>query len=184
MIAENLQKPAVLHLTCPKAGATIDKIDFASFGTPTGNCASGFKTGSCDSNKTMAVVTKACVGKGSCSIDVSDGNFGDPCFKTAKTLAVKVSCAGGSTPSAKKVLSYAVTIPVGAAATVRLPGFGGTAAGVAVSESGKSVFSNGAFTPSAVPGVSAGTFNEALMAVELTVGSGSFNFDVSADVTA
>ena len=175
------------HLSCPIPGATIDRVLFASFGTPDGTCGSngGFHVNpKCNSNNSMAVITKACVGKSSCVLKASSQNFGgDPCFGTPKFLKVQVSCKGGTpapvpTTPTKKMLSYAVTIPVGSTATVRLPGFGATtASGVAVTEGGTQVFANGAFV-AGVDGVSAGKWADAFGAVELTVGSGSYAFDV------
>ena len=48
---------------------TIKSIDFASFGTPTGSCGN-FSYGNCSATDSKAVVSQACLGKNSCSIDV------------------------------------------------------------------------------------------------------------------
>ena len=83
------------------AGEVISTIDFASFGCATGSCAAGFvKSSACDSNNTMAVVSKMCVGKQTCEIAVSCSTFheqlmpqkGAFCWDAVKYLSVKVSC--------------------------------------------------------------------------------------------
>jgi hypothetical protein len=186
------QKDPAASIRCPGTGSTIDKIVFASYGTPTGNCSDGFTIDpACHSNRSMAKVKAACLGKSSCSINAGTpgpanstcAGCGDPCFGTVKQFAVKVHCSSPTTPPAPApapVFSYAVTIPVGSTATVRLPGFGAKAAAVAVTESGKIVFTGGSFVPAAVQGVSAGMWADAQQAVELTVGSGTYSFEVIA----
>lgn len=83
-----------LNLEC--ASGTISKIDFASFGTPTGSCPD-FSVSDCDANTTRAVVEGLCLGKASCQIDVDTKVFGDPCFGTVKSLAVVASgCTAAS----------------------------------------------------------------------------------------
>jgi hypothetical protein len=65
-----------ISLGCP-AGKTIDKLLFASFGTPEGSCAAGLKLNpACDANKTMPYITSQCVGKNNCSIEASSATFG------------------------------------------------------------------------------------------------------------
>jgi len=72
-------------------------VTFASFGTPSGDCESGFRSNvTCDSNDSADVVEKACIGKSSCSIVPSTATFGgDPCDGTVKRLAASVQCTGG-----------------------------------------------------------------------------------------
>ena len=93
-----------LRLGCP-GGKKIDKIVFASYGTPDGDCPAGFKDGICSktgkigtANQSLAVVEKACVGKESCRVDASNTAFGgtaaDPCPLVVKSLAAEVHCSG------------------------------------------------------------------------------------------
>jgi hypothetical protein len=93
-----------LALACP-GGKKIDKIVFASYGTPDGDCPAGFKDGICSktgtigtSNQSLAVVEKACVGKESCTVLASNDDFGgtnaDPCPLVVKSLAAEVHCSG------------------------------------------------------------------------------------------
>ena len=57
----------MLHITC-KSGK-IKGIEFASWGTPSGTCATGFKASpSCNDTRAYAVAVKACVGKSACTI--------------------------------------------------------------------------------------------------------------------
>ena len=81
-------------------GAIIDSIPFVSFGTPIGDCRSGFVAASaCDAKRTRGVVEALCVGKSSCSVQVSVAalNGGvDPCYGKVKALAVLVHCAGAA----------------------------------------------------------------------------------------
>jgi hypothetical protein len=81
--------------SCP--GGTYTSVTFASFGTPTGSCVSGFSTGSCNAANSTAIVSTACLGKSSCTIDVSDTVFGDPCFDTLKTFSASLTCSSNTT---------------------------------------------------------------------------------------
>ena len=82
-------------LSCP-AGETINKIEFASYGLPTGSCDTGFETGTCHSSKSMDKVKTSCLNRQSCNVGANNTNFGDPCQGKRKSLAVVYSCTGGS----------------------------------------------------------------------------------------
>ncbi len=88
--------PAVLALSCP--GGTFSSVLFASYGSPTcgaGECA--FAAGKCSAPSSADVVTRACVGKSSCAIEVGVATFGsDPCPGVYKFLAVSLAGAGCS----------------------------------------------------------------------------------------
>ena len=78
-------------MSCPTG--IISSIDFASFGTPTGSCGS-FAKSSCNSPKTLILVSEMCINKTSCIIPVSTAFFGDPCPSFPyKYLSVQVSCS-------------------------------------------------------------------------------------------
>jgi len=84
---------SVASLQCP-SGQVVSSVAFASFGNPTGSCSTGFKTSTCNSANSISAVQTACVGKNSCSLGASNGNFGgDPCVGTYKQLAIQLSCA-------------------------------------------------------------------------------------------
>ena len=87
----------LLNLTC--ASGVITKIEFASFGTPSGSCGS-FAASSCNASASYKVVADACLGKQSCSIMPNMTNFGgDPCRGQKKKLAVQASgCMPAPTP--------------------------------------------------------------------------------------
>ena len=84
----------MLSLRCG-AGATIDSIVFSSYGTPSGVCPS-WARGSCDAANSTSVLKAACLGQPSCQVWPNTTTFGDPCFGTAKTLAVALTCSSGS----------------------------------------------------------------------------------------
>jgi hypothetical protein len=91
---------ATVTLACP-SGQTIDRVTFASFGTPTGACGS-FAAGSCNASSSQAVVEALCIGRQSCSVPATNGAFTDPCNKTTKSLSIQVTCTvgGGMEPPA------------------------------------------------------------------------------------
>ncbi|KAK2968739.1 hypothetical protein RJ640_020375 [Escallonia rubra] len=104
----NAYEGNTLELLC-QGGRVISEVKFASFGDPKGNCES-FETGSCESPNSLSVVEnllvlhrfimliykckwQACVGKESCSIDVSEETFGPSgCHGSIKRLAVEAIC--------------------------------------------------------------------------------------------
>ncbi len=87
------EEPATL--TCPD-GATITSIDFASFGTSTGECGS-FSQSECHSADSQAVLEAACLGKSTCSVQALNSAFGgDPCSFVVKNLNVQATCTGST----------------------------------------------------------------------------------------
>ncbi|XP_075673897.1 beta-galactosidase 7-like isoform X1 [Castanea sativa] len=80
-----------LELSCNER--PISSIKFASFGTPQGTCGS-FQKGSCDSTKdALSILQNACVGKNTCTIEVSEETFGAvDCGGVPKRLAVEAVC--------------------------------------------------------------------------------------------
>ncbi|XP_047335148.1 beta-galactosidase 9 [Impatiens glandulifera] len=81
-----------MQLQCDK-GHIISSIEFASYGTPKGNCQKLVK-GNCHAPDTLSVVSQACNGKNSCSIKIANSIFGvDPCHGVLKTLAVEAKCS-------------------------------------------------------------------------------------------
>ena len=93
----NLQN---LSLECDDQDATISKIDFASYGTPTGACGK-YTIGQCNAKNSTDIVTKYCIGKKTCMIPATTEEFGDPCYGTVKYLVVQAECSkgGGMQPS-------------------------------------------------------------------------------------
>ncbi|XP_065832516.1 uncharacterized protein [Oscarella lobularis] len=83
-----------LQLECTTPGAVISKIDFASYGTPSGSCLH-YDVGSCNAANSTAIVEKYCVGKSSCTVPATTPIFGDPCFGTVKHLVVQAECSKG-----------------------------------------------------------------------------------------
>ncbi len=86
---------ASLTLSCA-GGAPISTIGFASYGLPTGSCATGMQLNTtCHAGTSRQAVEAACLGKPSCTVSASNAMFGDPCRGKAKTLAVAYSCGEG-----------------------------------------------------------------------------------------
>jgi hypothetical protein len=83
-------------------GGNVTGVVFASIGTPGGTC-NAFARGGCDGNPAaaLAAVTAACVGKPGCTLptDIQFFNGGvDPCYGTAKSCAVQVTCSTPQPP--------------------------------------------------------------------------------------
>ncbi|KAM7271815.1 hypothetical protein ACFE04_031029 [Oxalis oulophora] len=80
-----------IHLQC-EPGHVISSIEFASYGTPQGSCQK-FSTSNCHAPNSLSIVSKACLERNSCSLQVSNSVFGiDPCRHIVKTLAVEAKC--------------------------------------------------------------------------------------------
>ncbi|XP_077234649.1 beta-galactosidase 15-like [Tasmannia lanceolata] len=87
----NVYEGSALELSC-QGGRTISQIQFASYGNPQGTCGS-FQKGTCEANTAFSAVQKACVGKTSCSINVSEDVLGSSgCGNITKRLAVQATC--------------------------------------------------------------------------------------------
>jgi hypothetical protein len=70
------------------AGTVIDRIDFASYGTPSGNCGS-FTYGFCHAGNSLSIVNSRALGRNSASIPATNSTFGDPCGGTVKNLRIQ-----------------------------------------------------------------------------------------------
>ncbi|MQM22320.1 hypothetical protein Taro_055371 [Colocasia esculenta] len=88
----NVHEGKTLTLSC-QGERSISSIQFASFGDPHGTC-KAFRKGSCEAKKALSIVQQACVGKSSCSIDVSEAILGETnCSVFVKRLAVQAACS-------------------------------------------------------------------------------------------
>ncbi|KAJ1407397.1 Glycoside hydrolase, family 35 [Sesbania bispinosa] len=83
-----------LEVNC-QGGKTISEIQFASYGDPQGKCGS-FQKGEWESRDSTTVVERACIGKDSCSIDVTSSTFGIRRGGTNGQLAVQLLCDGSN----------------------------------------------------------------------------------------
>ncbi|KAJ7979214.1 Beta-galactosidase [Quillaja saponaria] len=91
-ICGNALEKKSLELSCQ--GHPISAIKFASFGNPEGTCGS-FQKGTCEGiNDALSILEKACVGKESCTIDVSEETFGSTSCAAddPRRLAVEAIC--------------------------------------------------------------------------------------------
>jgi hypothetical protein len=107
--SDSERQAPVFTLSCGSAlvASTIASVDWAAYGTPTpptsAEGCNGWKVNAtCNANQKLveSVVTKACVGRTSCSISLGVGgnnSFGpDPCSEVVKTLAVVATCSRGT----------------------------------------------------------------------------------------
>ena len=103
-------------LTAP-AGTAFTRVNFASYGTPTGTCPD-FVIGSCHAVNSQAIAEGYLLGNNSASIPAGNWIFGEPCPNTAKQLYIAASytepvCSGtlpgtitGSLPLVGGTLTY------------------------------------------------------------------------------
>ncbi|MCH9755811.1 MAG: hypothetical protein K0U37_01295 [Gammaproteobacteria bacterium] len=91
IVCDTANEGGQVSITCPNP-TTVQSIEFASYGTPTGSCGN-FALGACHAATSVAVVEAACLGQTSCTVNASNGLFGDPCSGTPKRLYVEVTCA-------------------------------------------------------------------------------------------
>ena len=83
-----------MTIECAGANATVSAIDFAAFGTPSGQCGAYAHNASCDAAGVQSQVEALCLGRSSCVVP-SYPHFGDPCFDTYKRLVVQARCSDG-----------------------------------------------------------------------------------------
>lgn len=165
------------NFTC--SGGTFTGVQFASFGTPKGACPN-FTTGTCNALNSTQAVAEACVGKSSCSIPVDVDYFGDPCYGTAKHLAVFLK--GASCTNYVSVYTLQTTIPANAVATVGVPlTLSPFSPSLQITEGilpYSVIWENGAFIKGAAEGVTSGAAASDGKSVLFQVGSGRYNFNV------
>eukprot|EP00043_Microstomoeca_roanoka_P017588 m.184224 g.184224 ORF g.184224 m.184224 type:complete len:614 (-) comp16665_c1_seq2:2397-4238(-) len=80
-------------LQCADPSAVISEIQFAAFGTPTGQCGA-YEQGSCAASNVTTEVRQLCLGHNSCSV-LSYPTFGDPCYGIYKDLVIQAVCSTG-----------------------------------------------------------------------------------------
>jgi len=150
----------------------------AYYGTPTGTCSTGFKpSSSCNSTNAYPDVFKACEGKPSCSIPVSNDFFGgDPCLNTPKHLSLSVTC---SSSSANPTFAMKVSLPVGQSNTPVnipiVPNLNQTPQNMLIKEGNTVIWSNSKYIPG-VPGISGASLNPSNQGITVVVGSGNYQF--------
>ncbi|RZB91759.1 beta-galactosidase 15-like [Glycine soja] len=92
-ICANSYEGNVLELSC-REEQVISKIKFASFGVPEGECGS-FKKSQCESPNALSILSKSCLGKQSCSVQVSQrmlGPTGCRMPQNQNKLAIEAVC--------------------------------------------------------------------------------------------
>ena len=83
-----------VHLSCARGGGVIDRVEFASFGLPDGQCLRFATNSTCHAPSSLSTVQALCVGKQNCTVPASVSAFGDPCpaHSADYRLAVQVTC--------------------------------------------------------------------------------------------
>jgi hypothetical protein len=92
--ATNVPDNHPVSLSCP-AGTYIGRVNFASFGTPTGDCLAGLNYNlNCHSPYSLALLEGECLGKQACAPTVGASTLlgFDPCSGTGKHSAAKATC--------------------------------------------------------------------------------------------
>lgn len=91
-ICASVPEGKTLELSCSR-GHAISEVKFASYGDAAGVCGS-FGLGTCHSRTSLSAVQEACIGKSSCSLEVSNTNLGqsDCISGVAKNLVVEALC--------------------------------------------------------------------------------------------
>ena len=80
-------------MTAP-AGKVFTSVEFASYGTPTGNCGA-FAIGNCHAANSVTVVSGLLIGNsGTINILANSSLFGDPCSGTVKRLYIQATATG------------------------------------------------------------------------------------------
>ncbi|HEX2735852.1 MAG TPA: hypothetical protein VHM70_29835, partial [Polyangiaceae bacterium] len=70
-VCDTADEDQAVTLACPD-GQIIETVDFASYGTPTGDCGS-FALGDCDAATSVDTVEMRCVGRATCSVTAANG---------------------------------------------------------------------------------------------------------------
>lgn len=164
-----------LHLACVDAGSngTIAKINFASYGTPSGTCTDAEALAvdpTCNAPTSLSTARELCVGKRQCTLYANDTQFGgvDPCHGRRKELIVVASC----TASCETRFELNVSVPVGSNATVLLPTRAASGSHV-VKEAGIAIYRDGMFLPT-VEGVA--SVRSVSAGLEVITGGGRYLF--------
>jgi hypothetical protein len=175
------------------AGASINEITFADYGTPAGDCKQGLRKGNCTTANLAQLVSALCIGQEKCTLDctarVSSRSFmgcnitasastgsgvrqksvplPDPCHGERKRIGIEAKCS--SVPT----LSIRTTAPANSEATTVVPLLGSDPGAVTVAENGTVLWRNGQYVPGVV-GVHAAVLLDGAVAVRH--GSGAYDF--------
>ena len=98
-LVDRVCEGGTLDLDCGGKGDGLINVQFASYGRQHGpdvcpHAATGDQ--SCHETTSTAIVAAACQGEAACSIEATNGIFGDPCGGTYKYLTVNYDCGGDS----------------------------------------------------------------------------------------
>jgi hypothetical protein len=118
-VCASVAEGATATLSCP-ADQVIRSIDFASYGTPSGECGA-FAASSCSARSSGQILTSTCLGQAACSVAATNDTFGDPCPSADKRLSVQVSCASAGPERARTSSTTCAAVYENASATLACP---------------------------------------------------------------
>eukprot|EP01052_Picozoa_sp_SAG31_P037619 SAG31_NODE_4888_length_2884_cov_1.624776_2_plen_236_part_00 len=105
-----------IQLGCKHQKSVVQKVLFASYGTP-GTCTERpLLEGHCHSATSRQVVEAACLGKNRCSVKAVNDVFEEPCYGTTKYLTVDVLCTPPPPAPRCSVVQEGKTVELGCGA--------------------------------------------------------------------
>lgn len=118
-ICKRVSEGQAASLSCP-AGSVIESVNFANYGTSTGDCGSYKANSKCSASTALNLTKSVCEGNKGCQILASNEVFQDPCVGTGKNLAIQVTCStakpavtsGASCSFNKKTVAHGQSIAV------------------------------------------------------------------------
>lgn len=120
-VQPRLGEATEFELSCGEQGGIISKIEFASWGQPTGDCGNFSTTESCHASDALSLVKALCLGKTSCMLPSTSAAWSHSFSSVGctpsdpKSLFVQARCSVGHG------LFVEAKVPVGAQASLLLP---------------------------------------------------------------
>lgn len=158
-----------IQLQCIASLGTIQSIEFASYGTPSGTCGE-YHIGQCHAQNTVSIIASHCINHTSCIIDVTPSYFNhrDPCPGTQKSVAIQASGCYTSR------LSLDIQLPVGGVSDVYIPLLGSDINDTVILVNNIIIWQHNQFISTG--GILHGVYNIDSHSIQLTVGNGIYKF--------
>jgi len=158
-------------ITCGE-NSIIKRIDFASFGTPTGTCGNYAVNDRCHHPDSMDTIRDMCIGKTECMVPLWVEKWGDPCpGSEVKWLQVQAQC--DDTEEVYHTLKVDTVIPVNSQANLYVPTYNQE---VTIHE-GNSLIWDGLESSKGVDAIHVTKVNSD--SIRLQFGSGVYSFEVN-----
>ena len=154
-------------ISCPSKGSVIEKVVFASFGTPQGICGH-LRYGECHAPSTLHRVRDLCVGREECRVPVDHKYWDTSCSGSVNQwLYAEVIC----TQKWYHNIHVNITIPMGGSAKLHLPAYGSSS--MSVFDGDKLLWKDGA-TVEKSAGISIEEWESKLDSLPLRLQSGHY----------